>query len=68
MHGISYAGLRYRLAMFPPAPLGKNPPGLFSLPVPYTILKISGGVRAYERESVLAERMLLFVRFSAPRD
>ncbi len=53
--------------MFPFAPLGNNPPGLYSLPVPYTILKISAGVPAYEREFASAERMLLLVRFSAPR-
>ena len=54
--------------MFPFPPLGKNPPGTYSLPLPYTILKISGGVLAYERELGSAESMLLSVRFSAPRN
>lgn len=58
--------VRSRLAMAPFAPLGKNPPGLASFPVPYTVLRISRGVREYETEYESADRMLLVVRFSAP--
>lgn len=59
--------MRKVVAILPFAPWGKNPPGIVAFPVPYTILKISAGVLAYERELGSADRTLLDVRFSAPR-
>lgn len=60
--------IRKLFAIKPLAPFGKKEPTLLSLPVPYSILNSSCGVREYEPELALAARMLLSVCFSAPRD
>ena len=59
---------RKRLAIDPLAPLGKKAPGNRSLPVPYSIRKISCIVRLYERDLASVARTLVSVRFSAPSD
>lgn len=53
--------LRKPLAMAPFAPWGKNPLGLLSFPLAYTILRISIAFLAYPKELEFAEIMLFVV-------